>query len=79
MYEVEFNITGHKAKTLKYDENIYVKKEQTTALFACENDNDEIQEEYEKLGGKEKLLALSETSSYSCDEEEEVNENEEDF
>lgn len=63
-----------------YDENIYVKKEQTTALFACENDNDEIQEEYEKLGGKEKLLALSETSSYSCEEEEEeANDDEEDF
>ena len=63
-----------------YDENIYVKKEQTTALFSCKNDNDEIQKEYEKLGGKEKLLALSETSSYSCEEEEEeVNDDEEDF
>lgn len=67
-----------------YDEGIYVKKEQTPALFACENDNDEIQEEYEKLGGKEKLLALSETSSYFYDEEEnekeeEVPEDEEDF
>lgn len=63
-----------------YDESVYVKKEQTTALFACENNNDEIQEEYEKLGGKEKLLALSETSSYSCEEEEEeVNDDEEDF
>lgn len=65
-----------------YDERIYVKKEQTTALFACENDNKEIQKEYENLGGKERLLALSEISSYIFDEEdeeEEVNENEEDF
>lgn len=69
-----------------YDEEIYVKKEQTKDLFACENDNEEIQEEYEKLGGKEKLIALSETSSYLFDdemneeyEEEEVNDDEEDF
>ena len=64
-----------------YDESIYVKKQQTTALFACRNDNEEIQEEYEKLGGKEKLLTLFETPSYSYDEEEEeeVDEDEEDF
>ena len=62
-----------------YDEKIYVKKEQTKWLFACENDNEEIQEEYEKLGGSGKLLALSETSSYLYEEEEEVEDDEEDF
>ena len=66
-----------------YDEGIYVKKEQTAALFACENNNEEIQEKYENLGGKEKLLALSETSSYLFEddeyEEEEEENNEKDF
>lgn len=62
-----------------YDEKIYVKKEQTKWLFACENDNEEIQEEYEKLGGSGKLLALSETSSYLYEEEEEEEDDEEDF
>lgn len=70
------------ALQMLYDEGIYVKKEQTARLFACENNNEEIQQEYEKLGGKEELLALSETSSYSYaeeEEEEEVDEDEEDF
>jgi hypothetical protein len=46
------------AVELLYDEGIFVKKEQTTALFACGDDNTAIEREYRKLGGTQKLLVL---------------------
>lgn len=52
-----------------YDEGLYVKKTQTTNLFACSNNDELIYKEYEKLGGKEKLLALDDVD-YTIDEEE---------
>lgn len=48
---------------LLYDEGIFVKKEQTTALFACGNDNAAIEREYRKLCGTQKLLVLKDIDS----------------
>lgn len=64
-----------------YDEGLYVKKAQTTNLFACSNNDELIYKEYEKLGGKEKLLALDDIDytidGEECDEEEYKEEEEE--
>lgn len=63
---------------LLYDEGIFVKKEKTTALFACGNDNSAIEAEYRKLGGTQKLLVLKDIDITEEESEEALGEEPED-
>lgn len=63
---------------LLYDEGIFVKKAETTALFACRNDNAAIEAEYRKLGGTEKLLVLKDIDRAEEESEEPLGEEPED-
>ena len=63
---------------LLYDEGIFVKKAETTALFACRNDNSAIEAEYRKLGGTQKLLVLKDIDIAEEESEEPLGEEPED-
>jgi hypothetical protein len=67
------------AVELLYDEGIYVKKEQTTALFACKNDNAAITAEYRRLGGTQKLLVLKDIDTAEEEIEDPLGEEPEDY
>lgn len=74
-------IASHKIKgaiELLYDEGIFVKKAETTALFACGNDNSAIEAEYRKLGGTQKLLVLKDIDIAEEESEEPLGEEPED-